>query len=185
MVDKKDEEDPAPASDDQDAPDWTTWLRSRLERVSSSERKAAGSVHEVPGESVGGDEQGRTGTGPEGETATPAPTPAPTPGPTPAPRVPALTFGSTTVPLSEIEALRAAVTALVAGVGTLADTFSGFRSSVTDRLEEYSETVQRVTSDTATELGEYRKAQAGSTDDLGRAVAEVRERLRGLSRDME
>lgn len=197
MAAERDEEQPRTPKGDEEAPDWTTWLRSRLERVSSSERKAGESVRDAPGEAGDDQQHGEDSTSPPA-TAPPGSGPAPVasgPGlvksspasipprsPAASASTPAPTPGSTAV---EIEALRAAVTALVAGVGALADTFSGFRSVVTERLEEYSGTVLRVTKDTAAELEEHRKVHAGSTDELGRTVAEVSDRLQRLAGGME
>ncbi len=203
MAAKRDEEDPAAPSGGDDSPDWTTWLRSRLERVSNSEREAADSVQDVPEEVAGGDPPQPEGPVPQGHAApksapaAPAPPPAPgsarsaptpapapvLPAPTPAPVLPAVAASTSG---SEVDALRAAVTALVAGVGALADTFSGFRTTVTERLDEYRETLLRATTDTATELEAHRQVHAAATDkpatdEPDPALAEVNVQLQRLA----
>ncbi len=194
MAAKREEEEPAAPSGGDDAPDWTTWLRSRLERVSNSERKAADSGQDVPEEVAGGDPPKPEGPVPQGNAAPktapapPAPAPAPAPGsarpaPTPVPVRPAAAASTSG---SEVDALRAAVTALVAGVGALADTFSGFRTTVTERLDEYRETLLRATTDTATELEAHRQVHAGAaTDEPNAALAEVNDRLQRLAAGMD
>jgi uncharacterized phage infection (PIP) family protein YhgE len=215
MAADRDDEEPTTPDGDEDAPDWTTWLRSRLERVSSSERKAAGSVDESAGEPVGGDEQRGAATPsepaparpplaaptpapvpppgpvqtpapvpPPGPVQTPAPVPPPGPVQTPAP-VPPRPAPTTPGSGSEMEALRAAVTALVAGVAALADTFSGFRSVMTERLDEYSGAVLQVSRDTAAELEEHRKVHVGASEASAGNVAEVSDELRRLAGGMQ
>ncbi|CAN5204942.1 hypothetical protein BH24ACT1_BH24ACT1_13230 [soil metagenome] len=221
---EKDMGEPAKGGGDEDIPDWTTWLRSRLERVSSSERTAAESAEAASQEVVGGDEQGVEdggaedevlsvegvgfeetlpvedvapkeaspieGAGPEGPPAAPAsPAAAMTPAPAPLP-------GPDSAFVVEIEALRAAVTALVAGVGALTDTFTGFRSVVNDRLSEYNgleigERLQRLAhgmEDLAKirgELEDNRRLQATTNAELRQNDAEVSERLERLAEGME
>ena len=241
---------------DENIPDWTTWLRSRLERVSTSERTAAAST-EAPAQDVLADEQpdqrraedsppldpGLTAEGvgfaervpveevasedsspveaaapeeahapeeaaapeevaaaEEGATAEEAPAASPTaPAPiaavpttrdVPAPPAPDSAF------VIEIEALRAAVTALVAGVGALTDMFTGFRSVVSERLNEYNgleigERLQRLghgmegLGKLRGEFEENRRLQAATIAELRHRQAEVGERLQGLARGME
>ena len=155
---------------DENTPDWNTWLRSRLERVSTSERTAAAST-EAPAKEVLADEQPgqrRVEDSPAQDPGVPAegvgfaervpveevasgdsspveadaPEEASAASPTAsAPIAPVPTTRDVPAPdsvfLIEIEALRAAVTALVGGVGALTDMFTGFRSVVSERLNEY------------------------------------------------
>lgn len=84
-----------------------------------------------------------------------------------------------------MEALRAAVTALVTGFAALADTFSGFRSVMTERLHEYSGAVLQVSRDTVAELKEHRKVHAGASESSAGNVAEVSDQLQRLAAGME
>lgn len=219
---------------DENIPDWTTWLRSRLERVSTSERTAAASTEAPAQEVVAGEhpdqrsaedsppeDEGVSGegdrlpaedvaaeawssveddvpeqpdvpveasAGPRTAAAPIAPVPAvrdvaPPPAPDPA-------F------VIEIEALRAAVTALVAGVGALTDMFTGFRSVVSERLNEYNgleigERLQRLghgiegLGRLRGEFEENRRLQATTIAELRQSEAEIGERLQGLANSME
>ena len=219
---------------DENIPDWTTWLRSRLERVSSSERTAAGSA-EAPAPEVVADEEpdqrpaqdspaedqavsdqgvgfaerlpvevasGQASSvvagGPEGAPATsatasvpnaPVP-PVPSTPDVPTPAAPDAAF------VIEIEALRAAVTALVAGVGALTDMFTGFRSVVSERLNEYNgleigERLQRLghgiegLGKLRGEFEENRRLQADTIAELRHNEAEIGLRLQRLVEGMD
>ncbi|HWH35828.1 MAG TPA: hypothetical protein VNT56_10985 [Acidimicrobiales bacterium] len=135
-MDGDDDQGSAPAPEPgEDAPDWTTWLRSRLERVSNSERRATG---EAP---------------------------------------PAL--------LVEMEALRAAVASLVAGIGALTDSFSTFRSGLNERLDEHTRRVREAARQSASGTDQARQALTGATADLGRALAAVEGRLDGVAGQLQ
>lgn len=219
MPSAKEEGESARGDGDEDIPDWTTWLRSRLERVSSSERTAAEQAEAAPDEVVadkepeeGADEK-QVVQEPSSAPASPPPPPpvsappvsAPPVSPPPPPPVspppvspepprpaspapapaPVPTSGTDSSVGSETEALRAAVTALTAGVGALTDTFTAFREQVIERLHEYSETVQRASERTAAELEDNRRMQAVANAELRQNDAEVTERLQRLADGME
>lgn len=214
---------------DENIPDWTTWLRSRLERVSSSERTAAGSA-EAPAPEVVADEEpdqrpaqdslakdqavsdqgvgfaerlpvevasaqasSVEAGGPVGGPATSATAPVP-PVP-PARDVPTSAAGDSAFVI-EIEALRAAVTALVAGVGALTDMFTGFRSVVSERLNEYNgleigERLQRLghgiegLGKLRGEFEENQRLQASTIAELRHNETEIGERLQRLTEGMD
>ncbi|HEV2069646.1 MAG TPA: hypothetical protein VGR26_07630 [Acidimicrobiales bacterium] len=221
---------------EENIPDWTTWLRSRLERVSNSERTAAGSTEAPAREADGHDQpEPRRPAGPADEQAvsdegvgsaerlpvevTPSEQASPVPddhSEDDGPEVPLATSATTSarmapppttserpiapVPdsafLIEMEALRAAVTALVAGVGVLTDTFTGFRSVVSERLTEYNgleigERLQRLghgiegLGKLRGEFEENRRLQATTIAELRHNEAEVGERLQRLAEGME
>lgn len=211
---------------DENIPDWTTWLRSRLERVSSSERTAAGSAEaaapevvadEEPDQRSAQDSPARDQTvsdqgvgfaerlpvevasaqassmeagGVANAPATSATAPVP-----PTPDVPS-SAAADSAAVIEIEALRAAVTALVAGVGALTDMFTGFRSVVSERLNEYNgleigERLQRLghgmegLGKLRGEFEENQRLQASTIAELRHNETEIGERLQRLTEGMD